>query len=102
MHDLFGCRYRCSPHELPDVFTTRTYSANRSKKPRKIDMFSKYVEDVDILDAGSIRLDFERLYGNMLVIRCPCLLYGVLGQRQIVMGLGVSFDKALGVSASGG
>ncbi len=110
MHDPFGCRDReflrpcwmCSPHEPPDMSTKWTCRADMSKKVQKIDAFLEYVEDVDISEPRSIRLDFERLHGDMLVIRCPRLLYGVFGQGQMVMGLGVGFDKALGISAPGG
>ena len=45
-----------------------------SKKARKIDTFSEYVHDVDISDAGSIGLDLERLFDDMLVIRHPRFL----------------------------
>ena len=45
-----------------------------SKKSRKIDTFSEYVHDVDISDPGSIGLDLERLYDDVLVIRRPRLL----------------------------
>ncbi len=45
-----------------------------SKKARKIDMFSEYVHDMDISDAGSIGLDLERLFDDMLVIRHPRFL----------------------------
>src|SRR5689334_1293178 len=49
----------------------------------------------------SVHTDTVRVAPHILVVRSARALDGVLGQRQVVVRLGLRRDKALGVGAAG-